>query len=122
MILAYVGGLGPQRDEIDLCLVADKLDSVAVPVRVKDLFPTSAAVVRIGLEEAVIVKRDETDQSLIIAALPPGGIFLTPNLMQSPGMKVRRIKVTGDSPEEYRTYYDRERSGWEEWVANKERE
>lgn len=120
MFLAFVSGLGPDRIETDLCLVPDKPDIMTVPMRIRDIVPETAASYRIGAEEAVCAMIDPADGALVIAALNPGSIYLTPNLMVSPGFKVRKIKVVIEG-ERYRTFYERERAGWEEWVANKER-
>lgn len=121
MMLGYVSGLGRYHDETDLCVIAEKVDSVTVPVRVRDLVPQTAAVYRIGPEEAVTVTYDEESGGKIIAAVASGVFYLTPNLIQSPGLRTRRVKIwlEGDM---YRTMYDRERGRWEEWVANRERE
>lgn len=127
MILCFVAGLGTEKNEIDLCLVPEKPDSLAVPVRVRDLFPTVAGFQRIGPDEGVAVSNSTTDDGIVVAALPPGGIFLTPNLPNSPGFRVRRIKIllSFDEPSgapNYRTFYERDgKKEWEEWVANRER-
>jgi len=120
MLLCYASGLGAQRDETDLCIVPDKPDLLSVPIRVRDFQPTIAAFHRVGPEEGVTVSVDETDGGLIIAALNPGSIYLTPNLSQSPGFKVRKVKVFEDNGQ-FRTLYEREGKGWDEWIANRER-
>lgn len=120
MLLAFVAGYGDTKDELDLCLVADKVDALSKPVRVSCLFPNPAGVIRIGPEEAVLVNQDQIDGSLVVSAMMPAAIYLTPNLPQTPGFKVKRIKlqITGG---EYQVSYDRDKGSWEPWVANRER-
>jgi hypothetical protein len=122
MVLCFVAGLGLNQDEIDLCLVPDKPDSLSVPVRVKDLSATVAAFQRIGPEEGVTTTFDEQDGALVINALNPASIYLTPNLPQSPGYRVRKVKILLSQDGSYRTLYEREGKGWEEWIANRERQ
>lgn len=63
---------------------------------------------------------DKADGSLIISSIMPAAIYLTPNLPQTPGFKVRRIKVlSGENGP--RVFYDRDKGSWDEWFANKER-
>jgi len=121
MILCFASGLGVNRDETDLCIVPDKPDLLSVPIRVRDFQPTVAAFHRVGPEEGVVVMMDPTDGGLVISALVPGSIYLTPNLMVAPGFKVRKIKIFEEDGL-YRTMYEREGKGWEEWTANKERQ
>lgn len=117
-----MAGLGVNRDEIDLCLVPDKPDILSVPVRVKDISPTVAAFLRIGPDEGITATFDEQEQAVVITALTPASIYLTPNLPQAPGYRVKRVKVLLNEKGDYRTLYEREGKGWEEWVANRERQ
>jgi len=120
MVLCFSSGLGPNRDESDLCIVPDKPDMLSVPVRIRDFRPTVAAFHRIGPEEGVNITFDQADGGLIIAALTPGSIYLTPNLAQAPGYRVKKIKIF-EADGEYRTLFEREGKGWEEWISNRER-
>jgi hypothetical protein len=121
MLLCFASGLGPNRDESDLCIVPDKPDLLSVPVRMRDFQETIAGFHRIGPEEGVSITFDQSDGGMVIAALPPGSIYLTPNLSQSPGFKVRKVKIF-DTEGRYKTLYEREGKGWEEWNANRERQ
>ena len=105
----------------ELCVVPDKPDPLALPILVRELFPTTAAVFRVGAEEAMIVAPDEQDGQMVITALEPAAVYLTPNLAQFPGMRARRVKIVpfGDT---VRTFYSKDRQApWEEWVANREK-
>lgn len=121
MVLCFAGGLGINKDEIDLCLVPDKPDILSVPIRISDMFDTVAAFIRLGPEEGVNVKVDEQDGGIIITALSGAPIYLTPNLNLSPGYKVKKMKIFKEEGQ-YRTYFEREGKGWEEWISNRERE
>ena len=106
----------------ELCLVPDKPDPLAHPIVVRELFPTTSAVFRVGAEEVMTVSADEQDGQMVITALEPAAIYLTPNLAQFPGMRARRVKITPFGDGSVRTHFAKDRnSGWEEWVANRER-
>ena len=120
MYLAYYTGLGVNHDETDLCLITEKVDALTVPVRIRDLRPNPAAMHRVGPEEAVFMTIDSRDNGLVITPYPPGAIYLTPNLNQAPGFRTKRIKVVREG-NQYHVFWDKERVGWEEWVANRER-
>lgn len=119
MLLAFVCGFGDNQEQLDLCLIADKTDILSRPIRISNLFPNPAAVVRVGPEEAAAINIDQSDGGIVISALNPSAIYLTPNLPQTPGFKTRKVKIVMSS-EEYRTFYEKS-GGWEEWIANKER-
>ncbi len=123
MLLSYTIGFGDRHDELELCLVPDKPDLLAKPIPIHALFPSRAGVVRVGPDESLMVVID-SDGALVVTAIMPASIYLTPNLPSSPGFRVKRIKFTrnaGDAGEEWQTFYDRDKGNWEEWVANKER-
>jgi len=125
MVLCFVAGLGINKNEIDLCIMPDKPDILSVPVRIKDMKETFAAFQRIGPDEGVTVTIDPQDYGIIVAAMTPASIFLTPNLPQSPGYRARKVKIfiePGPNGNTYRTLYEREGKDWEEWVANRERQ
>ncbi len=118
MLLAYVAGIGPG---LELCLVPEKSDKDSVPIPVHMLIDTSAAVLRVGPDEAVTVVIDPTSEEIIISAVPPAVLYLTPNLPTMPGMRAKRLKVLIDRTGGHRVFYDRDRGNWDLWVANKER-
>lgn len=105
----------------ELALVPDKADSLSRPVPVRSLLPTRAAVFRIGNEEALTVSSDSNSRQLILSALEPTLIYLTPNLPQYPGFSAKHIKITISEGGEIHTFYSRDRNHWEEWIANKVR-
>ncbi len=120
MVLCFVSGLGINKDEQDLCLMPDKPDILSVPVRVRELRETRAAFHRLGPDEGVNVTFDD-DGGVVIAAMVPGSVYLTPNLPQAPGFRARKVKIFLEDNGEFRTLYEREGKGWEEWISNKER-
>lgn len=119
MLLAYITGFGEKNDQLELCLIPDKPDSLARPVPIRSLFPNTAGVVRIGPDEAVNINIDP-EGAMVVSGVAPATIYLTPNLPMSPGFRARRIKLVS-SEKGYSTYYDRDKGNWDEWIANKER-
>jgi hypothetical protein len=103
----------------ELCLVPDKVDPLAVPVKIDDLMPTDAAVFRIGQEEACTVTNQGGE--LIISAWEPALVYLTPNLSAFPGIRAKHVKVVKTGEKSYRTYYSKDKSRWEEWTPSRER-
>lgn len=105
----------------DLCLVPDKQDPLALPIRIEDLEPTDAAVFRVGENEAVVVTIDPSDGGSILAPCEPALIYLTPNLVQYPGMRAKFAKVVKIGERKYRTFFSKDKSKWEEWVPSRPR-
>lgn len=120
MLLSYIVGFGEKGHDLELCLVPDKPDVLSKPVPVSSLFPTVAAVLRIGPDESVSITSEPTEGAIIVSGIAPATIYLTPNLPQSPGFKAKRIKIV-HSGGEFRTFYDRDKGTWDEWIANRER-
>lgn len=121
MFLCYMIVNRNNQSKAELCIVPDKVDPLASPILIRELFPTTSAVFRVGAEEAMTVSADEQDGQMVITALEPASVYLTPNLAAFPGMRARRIKIVPVG-EGVRTYYAKDRnSSWEEWVANRER-
>ncbi|MFN8390227.1 MAG: hypothetical protein U0136_08065 [Bdellovibrionota bacterium] len=103
-----------------LCLVPDKPDPLARAILVDELEPTDFAVFRVGQEEACNVTVDHSG-ALIISAMEPAMVFLTPNLAAFPGMRARHVKVVRFGDRQYRTYYSKDKERWDEWTPNVER-
>ena len=104
-----------------LCFTPDKPDILAKPILVDDLFPTNCAVIRVGQEEALVVSAESTESTIILNAIEPSYIFLTPNVAQFPGMRTRYLKVQRYSDGSYRAFYSKDKGKWEDWVPNRER-
>lgn len=121
MLLCYLPIKQGIEVALKLCIVPDKTDEISLPIEIDKLDLTSAAVVRVGADEACTVSEDETDNQLVISALVPARIFLTPNLPQYPGMNTQHIKIVKYNDGAIRTFYSRDKIKWEEWIANQER-
>ncbi len=105
----------------ELCLVPDKPDPLAMPIKIDDLKPTEAAVFRVGQEEGLVVTRDHSDGAILLAPMKPSFIYLTPNLAQFPGMRADFVKIISLGEKQYRTYYSKDKSRWDEWTPHRER-
>ena len=103
----------------ELCLVPDKVDPLAVPIKVCELEPTHAAVFRVGTEESMTVV--EQDGALILSGVEPALFFLTPNLSAFPGMRAKHLKVTRSADGKFRTFYSKDKAKWDEWTPSVER-
>ena len=121
MFLCYMTLPDQDSTSIQLCLVPDKHDPLSLPTRIDNLFPTAAAVLRVGEMEAASVAFDEKDNSIIISAMEPNKIYLTPNLAQFPGLSTRHIKVILNESGDHETFQSRDKKTWEPWIANQER-
>ena len=121
MLLCYMPVEEEGRVTNELAIVPDKPDLLSRPVPVRVLFPTVAAVFRIGTDEALTVSSESTSRQLIISALEPSAIFLTPNLPQFPGFNTKHIKIVIGENGQIQTFHSRDRKSWDEWIANKVR-
>ncbi len=121
MLVCYMPIQKGDEIELKLCLVADKPDVFSLPVEIDKLDLTGAAVLRVGPDEACVVLQDPADNQMIISAMIPARIYLTPNLSQFPGINTQHLKVVKYDDGSYRTYFSRDKIKWEEWVANQER-
>lgn len=121
MLICYMPIRNGNETDLKLCLVADKPDELSLPVEIDKLDLTGAAVLRVGPEEACVVLQDPSDNQMIISAMIPARIYLTPNLSQFPGINTQHIKVIKYNDGTYRTYYSRDKVEWVEWIANQER-
>lgn len=122
MLLSYLTRTNKDGvDYVDLCIIPDKPDLLTVPTSIFLLGETTAAVYRVGPEEAFITNID-SDGGLIIQPMEPAGLYLTLNLAIRPGLRVKRIKLTrvGNS-RDCKVQYERDRGGWEDYVANRQR-
>lgn len=93
MYLAYMLIPTSEGKEVQLCLVADKLDEHSPPVPVKMLVESHCALFRIGPIESVSVRRDEADDAMMIEPYTPAKLFLTANDPQFPGMTAAIVKI-----------------------------
>ncbi len=120
MLLSYLTRTKDGNDYVDLCIVPDKPDSLTVPTSIFMLGETPSAVFRLSGEEAFIANID-TDGGLIIQPLEPAGLYLTLNLAIRPGLRVKRIKLMRSDNRTCRVFFEKERQGWEEYQANRQR-
>ena len=105
----------------ELCLVPDKTDPLAMPIKIDDLKSTEGAVFRVGQDEALIVVRDHSDGAMVLIPYKPAFVYLTPNLAQYPGMKAEFVKIISSGDKHYRVYFSRDRQRWDEWTPQRER-
>ena len=121
MILAYITRTRNDQDYMELSIVPDKPDQLSIPVNVFTIHPTRAAVYRVSAEESFMAIADPTDGGLVLKAIEPAGLYLTLNVAIRPGLRVKRIKLLRREDGSCTTMYEKERGGWEEYVANHER-
>ena len=118
MLLCYLPNRQNPDEAPTLFIVPDKAEPFAWPVKVRSLKEPFPAVCRVSGEETFIVTLDEDDGQMVIAAMEPTPFYLTANLNEKPGFRVRKVKITVDDKGKDRIYFARERGGWEEWIAH----
>lgn len=117
MLFSYYHCFGVQSEKPELCILAEKVDSLCVPVRVASLIETTAGVCRVGPEEAIVAELDD-DGGIIISAVKPGRICLTPDLHDCPAITVKSLKILKDEKEGFKSFYVQERhekGDWQPW-------
>lgn len=120
MLVAYLTRIRDGKDYTDLCIIPDKPDLLTVPTSLFTLGETPVAVYRIGPEESFITNI-EPDGALVITPIEPAGLYLTLNVAVRPGMRVKRVKVIRTGEKSCKIYFEKERAGWEEYLANRQR-
>lgn len=120
MLLAYTHPFGPQEPSPELCLIPAKPDTFSYPIPVEFLVETHAAVYRLGPLEGVRVKRDPSDNGIILEPVPPSRLYLTPSQPDRPGFTVAVAKVVVHGDKDYETFYkqDLKDTQWKKWFPN----
>lgn len=120
MLLAYVNFHQPAGDRLDLCIVPEKLDVFAAPIRVEALPLTTNAIVRVSSLEGIKVRLDDSDGGLIIAAVEPSKLFLTPSQPDLPGIEVGKFKIVLRSDSAHLVFFKPLMGSdtWKEWRPN----
>jgi hypothetical protein len=109
---------GSGRDvSSELSIASDRPTSNSSPIPIALLKQTDGGVYFVGVEESFTVKIED-DNGLVISALKPAKLYLTPNRPEKPGFSVSKIKVGLDNNGNEYVLYDRDK-GWEEFNPNK---
>jgi hypothetical protein len=118
MLLCYLPNRNNPDEPPSLFIVPDKADPLATPAKLRTLDPRrSIAVYRVSSEETFVLSIDDNDNQMVISAMEPTPFYLTANLNEKPGYRVRRVKYSIDAEGVEHVYCARERGGWEEWIA-----
>lgn len=119
MLLAYVNYHDPKGDRLSLCIIPERLDPLALPVKVTALCTTENAVIRISALEGIKVKRD-MDGGFIIEAVEPSKLFLTPSQPDLPGIQVKNYKIINLAENNHEVYFKPLMGGenWRPWNPN----
>lgn len=99
---------------LELALIPDK--SGVAPVPIYTLPYTEAALCFASQEEAFLVKPAD-EASLIVEAVKPAKLYLTPNRPEKPGFSVSRVKIGRLKDGKLTCHFDREK-GWEPFTPN----
>ena len=119
MIIAYMTlPTSPLAPPV-LCMLAEKPDQFSLPLPVEAMIETKAAVCRLGPQEGIKIRHDDTDNSLLIDPVIPGKIFVTPSLPDRPGFNVGRLKIRRDNGN-LTVFFMPEKGPqeWREWRPN----
>jgi len=117
MILGYVSGVLPDNDKPQLCIVADRPSDYSVPIRVESLISTDCAIHLVSNFEGLLIESGELPQSVIISAVRPAKLYLSPNLPEKPGFSVDRVLIAASTSGSFNVRFDRGRN-WEDWRPN----
>jgi hypothetical protein len=101
----------------ELSIASDRPNSTSAPIPISLLKQTNAGLYFIGVEESFTVNVDD-DNGLIVSAVKPAKLYLTPNRPEKPGFSVTRVKIRLDNNSNEYVFYDRDK-GWEEFNPNK---
>ncbi len=118
MIIAYTNGFGPDPQIPELCLIPEKPDMLSRPVVVDYLFETKCAIYRLSPQEVFTIALDPKDNGLVIRAVKPTAVCITPNFADKPATKVTELKIIREGAKAYRILYIPDTSGdkaWREW-------
>ena len=83
------------------------------------MIETKAAVCRLGPQEGIKIRYEDSDNSLLIDPVIPGKIFVTPSLPDRPGFNVGRLKIRRDDGN-LTVFFMPEKGPqeWREWRPN----
>ena len=120
MLLAYVNYHDPKSDRLSLCIVPERLDPLAFPVKVTALCATENAVIRLSALEGIKVKKDPADGGMIVEAVEPSKLFLTPSQADLPGIQVKNYKIINLADGSHEVYFKPLMGGetWRAWNPN----
>lgn len=104
MLLAYLHPYGTKNEVARLCILADKIDTMSIPVPVESLPVTVGGVYRLGLYESCTVNKEE-DGALLIRPVLPTQVYITPNQPDRPGTIVGRLKIYIEGDGIYKTFF-----------------
>lgn len=123
MFLSYVtcGQLEAARPV--LCIVPDKPDQFSSLIPVASLGETVCAYHRASALETFTVARDEADGGMVLQALTPSKLFITPDLHDKPGVAVALLKILETEKGVVVSYIQEgdPSATWKEWNPNKRR-
>lgn len=103
-----------ESERVELAIAPDKHIPGTGPIPVSKLKPTNTGYFFVGYEESIKVELDQ-EGSMIIQAVKPSKLYLSPNRPEKPGFAVNKIAVRKDHS---LVFYDRDK-GWEEFLPNK---
>lgn len=119
MLFAYAYCFGSESERPELCLIPDKPDQFSVIVRVDSLIETKAAIIRLSPTEGIKVKYEPQESALLIEAVVPAKIYITPSQPDRPGVIVKSLKVVRKDDEFLSYFKDETRdSSWKLWKPN----
>ncbi len=117
MLFGYVPVPVDGKDEIKLSFLPSYPDIMSRALRVDILRVSKSAVYFLSPLEAVYASWDSEHQSLVVQAVPPSVIYLTPDSSDKPGIMARKLRIKqledGDVAVEYARKFDEPWMAWD---------
>ena len=120
MLIAYTNFLDPKSDTLELCIIPERLDPFAQPLRLAALMTTDNAIIRVSALEGIKVRRDSAENALLLEAVKPAKLFLTPSYPDLPGIEVKSLRILSASERSFTIFFQAPsgKQDWREWRPN----
>lgn len=116
MLFGFVPYRDHEEERIELCLLPSKPDQISKNLRVGLMHPADYGVYFLSSAEAVTIRWDDTEQARIVQAVPPNGIYLTPDTAERPGIFCVKLKIVPLNNGDYEIYFAKKAdTPWLRW-------
>lgn len=118
MLIAYTNYHDPRSENLDLCLIPERPDQYAFPLKVSALRQVENAIIRVSALEGIKVKQ-EGEATLIVTPVEPAPMFITPSYPDLPGIRIKLAKFIFE-PNIVRVFFTLPagKAEWREWRPN----
>lgn len=118
MLVGLITMKGAEDEKPELCIVPDKPSHLCEAVKVSRLTNTEFAVHLLSIEEGFTVEQNKHGSGILITAIKPAKLYLTPNRTDKPGFSVDVVKIIKELDNKYDVSFKREGREWTKWNPN----